>query len=115
LVKYQVKADNNKDFRGDGGVMIVESEHLVKNIQMNRIPLLNMPPNELINLMPSVRCSAFECEYRIKIEAIGDNKLDRCAVEIPIDVFSLQEYIFNILSPGFPEKKTNSSKSTRNE
>ena len=114
LCKYLIKGEMTSQQNGDGLVQLFESEHLNKFIQVNKLPMLIMGPDEVIHLMPSINAQNFKCEYLLLIEATAAGELrTKVTLEMPFDVYTSSTYNFN-LKNAHPQSAQNNYQNNQN-
>ena len=110
LMEKNVKGNMTKNQIENCAVELKDPVDLHRNYCMKLLGSAGgLKSDQVITLMPSVKCSLFECQYYIRLKAVTDTPLisglNSPTLDLPIDVFSPTEYNINnvVINPdAFP-------------
>ena len=80
---------------------LMDPKEICKKYSMKKLSLVGgLNLNEVINFMPNIKASLFECEYYIKVKAITDTPLisglNSPSMYVPLDVFQADNSNVNL-------------------
>ena len=101
LQKKNVEGNMTKNQTVNFVADLIDPQEIYKKYCMEKLALSeNLKQNEVINLIPNVKATLFECEYYIKVRAITDTPLisvfNSPSMHVPLDVFQADNNNINL-------------------